>query len=179
MKRLLFGIAALSMVAVVTLFLSLARAQQPSPSTGRIPQTAPHGWKQSDWNIMLARCLQVFAEFNARQYMTAEQLKNIQPFSTRDSEEIEACLHMAQGGAPKDGAQGSLCSDDAECAPGFSCFRTGAPWNIHYCTAPSPPLWTDMSGGRAFPAKTCKTASDCGPGDWSCSGGGVCQTTGE
>jgi hypothetical protein len=176
MKRLFFRITALSAVATVALVLGFARAQLVTPSTGRIPHEAPHGWKQADWNIMLARCYEVFADLKARQFMTAQELKNAQ-FSTLESEDVETCLHMAQGGVPQLGAQGASCSNEADCAPGFSCFRSGAPWNIHYCMDARPQAFHEYDPpGR--PVKTCNTPSDCGPGDWHCSGG-TCGYTGE
>ncbi len=86
----------------------------------------------------------------------------------------------AQSGTPPErGKQGWPCADYTDCAPGFGCFKTGAPYYIAYCTVP--PTGGQPAGepgGPGVPAKTCQTASDCGPGDWQCSAG-ICSYGGE
>jgi len=72
--------------------------------------------------------------------------------------------------------QGQPCGSDADCATGLTCFNNG---RINFCTKGGPQLLYQNEGVvPARPAKTCNTASDCGPGDWTCSRG-VCGYTGE
>jgi hypothetical protein len=71
--------------------------------------------------------------------------------------------------------QGQPCGSDADCATGLTCFNNG---RINFCTGPPPILHAFTPGGSGIPAKTCNTASDCGPGDWHCSNG-ICGYTGE
>ena len=101
MTSQLFGLTELFAVAMVALVLSFARAQQPSPSTSGIPEKAPSGMNQSDWNTIRERCMQLSAEVMARQHMTPEQLKNVQPFSRSD---IEACMQMVEPPPPPAGS---------------------------------------------------------------------------
>jgi hypothetical protein len=70
--------------------------------------------------------------------------------------------------------QGQPCGTDADCAAGLTCFNNG---RINYCTGGPPQVYPNGEGGPGLPAKTCQTASDCGPGDWTC-GAGFCVTTG-
>jgi hypothetical protein len=80
---------------------------------------------------------------------------------------------------PERGKQGWPCADNAGCAPGFGCFKSGPPYYLAYCVVPSVVLYpTGEPNEPGQPAKTCKTPADCGPGDWSCSGG-ICGYTGE
>jgi hypothetical protein len=72
--------------------------------------------------------------------------------------------------------QGQPCGSDADCATGLTCFNNG---RINYCTGGPEPVYHAFT--RVFPrvpAKTCNTASDCGPGDWHCSNS-ICGYTGE
>lgn len=95
MRRLISRIVALSVIAILPLVLTLARAQQPkaAPTSG-IPEKAPGGMSQSDWNTIRGRCLQLSAEASRRMHMSPEQLKQIGPFSRRDLEDLEMCTHM-------------------------------------------------------------------------------------
>ena len=73
--------------------------------------------------------------------------------------------------------QGQPCGTDADCATGLTCFNNG---RINYCTGgPRPVYHAFTPGGAGIPAQTCKTAADCGPGDWTCTRIGLCVTTGE
>jgi hypothetical protein len=94
MRRLISRIVALSVIAILPLVLTLARAQQPTeaPNSG-FPEKAPPGWKQSDWNILRARCLKLGAEMTSRQHMTPEQLKGLPPLSYSD---LETCISLMQ-----------------------------------------------------------------------------------
>lgn len=75
--------------------------------------------------------------------------------------------------------QGQPCGSDADCASGLSCFQSGSPKYINFCTSAARPVYRAFTpGGSGSPAKTCKTASDCGPGDWTCTRIGLCVTTG-
>ena len=94
MKRRLFRITALSVVAMVTLVLSFARAQQPTPSTAGPLEKAPHGWNQADWNIFRGHCLQLNAEMQARRKMTPAQLHSLPPFTMQDLQDAETCGHQ-------------------------------------------------------------------------------------
>ena len=82
---------------MLSLVLTIARAQpQQNVSAGGIPEKAPGGWKQSEWETVRNHCLQLSAEAVARQRMTPDQLKGVQPFSMRDLEDMEACEHMVE-----------------------------------------------------------------------------------
>jgi hypothetical protein len=82
---------------MVALVLSLARAQQPSPSTAGPVEKAPNGWNQSDWNTYREQCLQLGAKVAARRNMSPEQLKNL-PLSAQDYEReheaLEGCMQQ-------------------------------------------------------------------------------------
>jgi hypothetical protein len=73
---------------------------------------------------------------------------------------------------------GQSCGGDADCATGLTCFQSGPPRYINYCTGEDRPVLHPFKkyGGPNVPAKTCNTASDCGLGDWTCHG--ICITTG-
>jgi hypothetical protein len=70
--------------------------QQQNPSAGGIPEKAPHGWNPSDWKTIRDHCLQLSAEVVARQHMTPDQLKSVQPFSMRELSDMDACQHMVE-----------------------------------------------------------------------------------
>ena len=70
--------------------------QQQNPSAGGIPEKAPHGWNPSDWKTIRDHCLQLSTEVVARQHMTPDQLKSVQPFSMRELSDMDACQHMVE-----------------------------------------------------------------------------------
>ena len=95
---------------------------------------------------------------------------------------LSICNAFAAGNAkaPSDvpdvrSGQGQPCGSDADCATGLTCFNNG---RINFCTGERPHAYYNTGEAPpGIPAKACETASDCGPGDWTCSRG-VCVTTG-
>jgi hypothetical protein len=81
---------------IVGRFSKRLAQQQQNPSAGGIPEKAPRGWNPSDWKTIRDHCSQLSAEAVARQRMTPDQLKSVQPFSMRDLEDMEACQHMVE-----------------------------------------------------------------------------------
>ncbi len=105
MKRLICRIAALCIIAALPLVLTLARAQQPTAApTSDIPEKAPLGWKQSDWNLLREQCLKRLAEIKAAREMTPQQLKGREEqlahtpgySGEHEYQELMACFRMVQ-----------------------------------------------------------------------------------